>query len=269
MAEKRTIRVSDLSVEVYEPQGAPRNNAVFCHGAWVGGWVWESFAAYLADQGYTGFVPTWRGHYDSKPVDDLGKLSVLDFVDDATSILRASAARILIGESMGGLVALKAAEMHRDLDALVLLNPAPPFRVAASRKVIRSQLRYLPDLLFGRPNMPQEADYKRLILNNVPEPDASNFYKRICADSGRALLEMSLGRIRVNPSMIRCPVLVVIGHLDEIIPLKSHRKVAELLAADVVEYPTMSHQTFSEEGWEKVAAEVVAWLNEKARRDSK
>lgn len=265
-----STEITGLKVDTFEPEGPlEKTSAIFCHGAWVGGWIWEGFTGFVADHGYSAIVPTWRGHYDSKSVEDLGRVSVHDFVDDCLSVIRATGARILIGESMGGLIALKAAEIHRDVDALVLMNPAPPFRVPASFRVMRSQIRYLPDLLFNRPNLPRENDYKELILNNVPEPEASNFYKKICPESGHALFEMSLGRIKVNPSLVRCPVLVVIGHLDSVVPLKAHKKTAQLLSAEVFDYPDKSHHSFSEEGWEEVGKRVVEWLDEKSGRDSK
>ncbi|MGH9194795.1 MAG: alpha/beta hydrolase, partial [Acidimicrobiia bacterium] len=229
----------------------------------------EGFPAFFADSGYRSVVPTWRGHYDSKPVEDLGRLSVHDYVDDCSAVIRETGAQILIGESMGGLIAMKAAEIHRDVDALVVFNPAPPFRIPTSFRVMRSQIKYLPDLLFSRPNMPAEADYKELILNNVPEPEASNFYERICPDSGHAVLEMAWGRIKINPSLVRCPVLVVIGHLDAVVPLKAHQKTAQLLSAEVLDYPEKSHHSFSEEGWEEVGKKVLAWLDDKPGKDSK
>lgn len=257
-------RIAELTVDVYEPQdGAPRGKLLFCHGAWVGGWIWEQFAAWFASQGYTCYAPTWRGHYDSRPVGDVGALSVYDYVEDALSVARSVAPDAVVGESMGGLIAQKVAESSDSLRALVLMNSVPPFRIPASWKVLRSQVRYLGDLIGRKPNLPQEADYKALILNNVPEPEASQFYARICPDAGRALLEMSLGKIKVDPNRVRCPVHVIVGHLDAVLPPKVHRKLATLYGADIVEYPAMSHHTFSEEGWETVAAELLLWLDEK------
>lgn len=264
MAKRSQTAIGGLKVDVYEPEnGYRRANLLLQHGAWVGAWIWEDgFAAYLADAGYACYAPTLRGHYDSKPVDDLGSVSVTEYVQDVLTVAHAVEADALIGESAGGLFVQKAAESYGP-QALVLMNSAPPFMVPASPKVIKAQLKYLPDLFLKRPNKPRLADYKQLILNNVSEPEASEFYKRICADSGLALREMSLGRIKVNAAKITCPVYVVIGHLDVILPTKVHRKIARLYGAEVAEYPTMSHHTFSEEGWEKVAAELVTWLNEK------
>jgi esterase/lipase len=164
---------------------------------------------------------------------------------------------------MGGLIAQKVAEAMPELKALVLMNSAPPFRVPASLKVIRSQFKYFGDLIGKKPNLPNIEDYKMLILNNVPEPEATEFYQRICAESGKALMEMSMGKVKVDASKVKTPVYVVIGHLDAIVPLKAHLKTAKMYDADVAEYPAMSHHTFSEVGWEGVAAETLSWIEDK------
>lgn len=264
MARKTETRIEQIKVDVYEPEnGTPKATLVLIHGAWVGGWIWgDGFADYLSDAGFICYAPTLRGHYDSKPVGDLGRISTLDYVEDALIVARTVEADVLIGESAGGLIAQKAAEGYGPR-ALVLMNSAPPFMVPVSPAVALAQLRYLPDLILKRANKPRYADYRRLILNNFPEPEAREFYGKICPESGLALREMSMGKIKVDARKIMCPVYVAIGHLDAIIPVKAHRRIAARYRADVAEYPTMSHNTFTEEGWEKVAAELVVWLDDK------
>lgn len=265
MARQHHTTLGGLAADVFEPDGAPKATIVLCHGIWVGGWIWEDFATYLADHGYFCCAPSWRGRYDSKLVEDLGKVSVLDFVEDVKSVYEAAGGHVLIGESAGGLYAMKAAEGLQNLKALVLMNPAPPFRVPPRPRLVAKQLKYLPDLVFGRPNKPKEKDYRDLILNNVSDGEAKEFYKKICADSGRAISQMSNGKVKVDPARIKCPVHVIIGHLDAILPVGAMRRVAEMFAAEVTEYPSMSHHTFSETGWEKVADELLAWLDEKLK----
>ncbi len=261
--KKTTARIAELSVDVYEPDGDPKATLLFCHGAWVGGWIWEPFAAHFASLGYLGYAPTWRGRYDSKKVPDLGRVSVYDFVEDALAVARAVGADVVVGESMGGLIAQKVAEASPDLKALVLMNSVPPFRVPASPALIKKQAKYLGDLVFKRPNMPKEEDYISLILNNVEEAEAKEFYKRICPESGRALMEQSLGKIKVDANRVKCPVYVIAGHLDAVNPAKVHAKVAQMYGAALAEYPALSHHAFLEEGWEQVASELASWLDDK------
>ncbi|MEO7803695.1 MAG: alpha/beta hydrolase [Actinomycetota bacterium] len=261
MAEHTRIQIAELDVDVYNA-GGTKATLMFTHGAWVGGWVWEGFAPWFADQGYACYCPTWRGHYDSKPVPDIGQVSMHDFVEDALAVARSINPDAVIGESMGGLIAQKVAESV-SLKALVLMNSVPPFMVPASPRVLKSQFKYLGDLLGNKPNKPTYEDYKLLILNNVHEDDARKIYARICPDSGRAIKEMSLGKVKVDVNKVKSPVYVVAGHLDAILPIKVHRKMAKMYGAEIAEYPSMSHHTFSEEGWETVASELAVWLGDK------
>lgn len=263
MAEHSTTKIAELTVDIYQPRsGAPKGSLMFCHGAWVGGWIWGEFPGWFADRGYTAYVPTWRGRYDSKPVSDLGAVSMYDFIEDALAVARSVTPDVVIGESLGGLIAQKTVESYK-AKALVLMNSAPAFMVPANPTVTMKQLKYLGDLLFKKPNLPNEQDYKQMILNNVAEPEASEIYKKLCPESGRALMEASLGKIKVDVAKVNCPVYVIAGHKDVLLPIKVHRKTAKLLGAEIVEYPAMSHHTFAEEGWEKVAQELDGWLSEK------
>ncbi len=185
MVKKSSIKIAGLTTDVFEPAGTARASLLFSHGAWVGGWIWENFATWFGERGFTCYCPTWRGHYDSKPVADLGAVSIYDFVEDALDVSRAVKPDFLFGESLGGLIALKAAENLPDLKGIVLMNPVPPFMIPASFTVVRKQFKYLGDLLGKKPNLPNESDYKELILNNVPEPEATEFYRKICPESGR------------------------------------------------------------------------------------
>lgn len=262
MTKASNTKIAELKVDVFEPRGKPKARLLFCHGAWVGGWIWEKFAAHFASAGYLCHVPTWRGHYDSRPVSDLGRISIYDYIEDALSVARSVSSDVIIGESLGGLIAMKAAESYRPR-ALALFNSAPPFMVPVNGTVLKKQLKYMGDLLFNRPNFPNAKDYRELILNNVPESEVPAFYSRICAESGRALREASFGKVKVDSSKIDFPVYVVAGHLDAILGPKVHQKIARKFNADLAEYPGMSHHTFDENGWEEVAAAFEKWLDDK------
>jgi alpha-beta hydrolase superfamily lysophospholipase len=90
MANHSQITIAELKVDLFEPSSSGnKGTLMFLHGAWVGGWIWEGFAPWFADRGYACYVPTWRGHYDSKPVPDLGRVSMFDFLEDALAVARA------------------------------------------------------------------------------------------------------------------------------------------------------------------------------------
>lgn len=261
--QRSTRRVADVRVDSWEPaQGARRATLLLLHGLWVGGWVWEAVAERLAAAGYACHAPTYRGHYDSAPVPDVGSLSFFDYVEDALTVCRALSPDVVAGHSGGGLVAQKVAESDRSLRALVLLNSAPPrgIRVAQGLGVIRAQLKYAGKIAGRRPVLPEEADYRALFLPGVPEEKAAAFCGRICPDSGRALLEILLQRVAVDARRIRAPVHVVACADDPTLGPKVQRRVARKYGASYAEYPDLGHSWFLQAGWERVVDEVGGWL---------
>jgi pimeloyl-ACP methyl ester carboxylesterase len=54
-----------------------------------------------------------RGHHGSRPVRDIGKVSLTDYVADALEVAAALKNPIVIGHSMGGLIAQKVGRSLR------------------------------------------------------------------------------------------------------------------------------------------------------------
>ena len=82
---------------------------VFIHGTYGTGAVWEKYKRHFEDRGYTCLTPTLRYHdVDPKaaPRPQLGTTSLLDYAADLEADIRKLNAKpILIGHSMGGLLA--------------------------------------------------------------------------------------------------------------------------------------------------------------------
>ena len=90
-----------------------------------GSWYLENYLKAAAADGWDAWAVNLRGHWGSRPVSDLGRISVLDYVEDVRDCLRALGPAAVLGHSMGGLVAQKIAE-EGALTAAVFLTSAPP-----------------------------------------------------------------------------------------------------------------------------------------------
>ncbi|MGH2705182.1 MAG: alpha/beta hydrolase [Actinomycetota bacterium] len=257
-------RIAELPVATWEPSAPAKGSVLLLHGLWVGGWVWEPFAELLAAAGFASHAPTMRGHYDSRPVADVGNLSYFDYVQDALAVSRALKPAAVVGHSGGGLTAQKLAEAEPSLRALVLMNSAPPrgIIVRPTWAILRAQFKYLTRILGKQPVLPEEDDYLQLFVNTGPEEVRRAFYQRICPDSGRALREILLGRVAVDAERVRCPVYVLGTGLDPTLGPKTQRKIARKYGARYVEHPDLGHHWFIQEGWERAASEVVTWLDD-------
>ena len=254
-------RVAELTVTVVRPSmPSSKPPVLLIHGMFGGGWMWEPYQSLLARHGYESHALTLRGHHDSRRVPDVGKVSVADYVDDALEVARTLRDPIVIGHSMGGLIAQKVAERGIGR-ALVLIGAAPPRWIPAlSAELARRLVTYLKELLFMQPMFPSRDDADALMFNRTPLAQADREYRRLVPESGRAALEMAFGAHAVHAPRITAPVLVITGREDKFVVPRVARAIARKYRAELREYDNFAHHIINEPGWEAPAAEIVEWL---------
>jgi pimeloyl-ACP methyl ester carboxylesterase len=270
MLETTTVgSLTLLSARSPQPGSETRPPILFVPGYFAAAWMFETYLPFFAERGYAGYAVNLRGHAGS-PLRSgtlLGKVSMTDYIADAREVADWLTDReerpIVIGHSMGGLIAQKLAEEGK-ARALVLLSPAPPrgIRVMSSR-LLRRQLKHVPALLGSRRIVPGWRDMRDLVLNRVPEPEQRATFERFVPDSGRAGREMSLGRIAVNAERVRehrCPVLVVTSDDDRFIPPSVAQRVAARYRAPVFMARAHGHLMLREPGWIEGATFISDWL---------
>lgn len=261
----QSYRVDTLTVAVERPPTpSDKPPVLLIHGMFGGAWYWADYQTFLARRGYESHAVNLRGHHGSRPVDDVGKVSLGDYVDDAIEVARALGMPFVIGHSMGGLIAQKVAEAGA-CRAVVLLASAPPRWIPpVSWLLLRKQIKYLPRLIASRPLMPDRGDADALMFNRTPVGERAAFYARLVPESGRAGLQLSLGAIGVHASRVSCPVLVVSGTDDQFVVPRVARALSRKYRAPLRTYASFAHHIMSEPGWETPAADVVSWLDANA-----
>src|SRR5579863_2396849 len=99
---------------------------VMIHGAFCGGWVFERFAKRFAGAGHVVLTPDLPGHEPGAPPEAVTGLSMSDY---ASAIARLAgdlaSPPVLVGHSLGGLVAVMAAARVRTA-GVIQLAPSPP-----------------------------------------------------------------------------------------------------------------------------------------------
>jgi non-heme chloroperoxidase len=253
-----------LKVVVKRPSpSSTRSPVLLVHGMFGGAWQFENYQGRLAAAGYESHAINLRGHHGSRPVSDIGKVSTYDYVDDALEIARSLDRPIVIGHSMGGLIAQKVAEAGA-CRALVLIAAAPPRWIpVVSWNLLRRQLKYMPQLLLRKAVLPDRADADALMFNRTPIVDRDAQYPRLVPESGRAGLEMSVGIIAVVEQRVTAPTLVVTGLDDQFVVPRVARTIAKKYRATIKEFPSFGHNIIVEPGWEKPCDEIILWMNER------
>lgn len=247
------------TVDVESPRGAP----VLClHGLFAGSWVYERFLQLVADRGHPAAALSFRGHPPAPPIPAIGRTSIAAYCHDAAEAARALDRPIVIGHSLGGLVALILAARNL-VRAAVLVSSAPPrgIMVLGPALVLRMP-RYLPALLFSRAFLPRPRDLDALVLNRVPADEREQYRVRFVPDSGRAARQAALGSSDADLGVSRTPLLVVSGDEDRFVPLGVARRIAQRYDAPLHVAPGHGHFLFGEPGWERHAAAVLDWIGQ-------
>ncbi|HEX5437821.1 MAG TPA: alpha/beta hydrolase [Gemmatimonadaceae bacterium] len=264
----RTLTLPEgLTATVEEPaQPAARPPVLFVHGMFGGAWYFEKFQRCFAAHGYPSYAINLRGHHDSRPVHDIGTVSVRDYVDDTRLALGAirrapdGALPIVIGHSMGGLIAQKVAEAGA-VSAAVLLCAAPPRGISVlSRSLLALAPRFGPAIVRSRALYPRPEDAARLVFNRTPAAEQRALFDRFAPESGRAAREMAFSLIPVDAAKVRCPVLSVAAADDRMVLPRVGRRIARKYHARHEEFPERGHFLVWEPGWEAVAEQVACWL---------
>jgi len=188
--------------------------AVCVHGAGGGGWEWAIWSRVLAARGWHVVAP------DLLPA--AGGLAATALADYRAQVLawcaQASPSPLLIGASLGGLLALSVAA-QANARALVLVNPLPPSGLPADRPsapIVR--WRGARRFASTRRAMPDADDAARLFA-----------FRGWRDESGRVLDEARRGLAIEAPN---CPVLVVASEGDSDVPCASSRRLAQDVGAD-------------------------------------
>lgn len=194
--------------------------AIMIHGAGGGGWEWTFWAKRFEKAGYQVIAP------DLIPAKGgLAKTHLSDYVAQVRNWAAGSDHPVIIGASMGGMLALKAAEGLQP-SAVVLVNSVPPAG------------------LEGKPH-PAVVKWANGPLkdtqDSMPDSDQDTIqwaWKKWRDESGVVMDELSKGSPVARPN---CPILVVYGANDTDVPPAKSKETAAFLRADVFGFAGMSH----------------------------
>lgn len=241
------------------------------HGMCCTGDVWSRFRTFFEARGARVYTPTLRPDARlsilGKPSHTLRELGFADYVrqleGEVARIVDETGQRpVLIGHSMGGLLAQALAERNA-VEAAVFISPSAP---AGVRDGITKAFWTFISLSnrFGIAPWAIKSSrgmVDRTVFNVVPEHERAAAYNAFVYESGRAFND--LGNWPIDETRIRIPVLTVAATQDRLVPAKlvqlTGRKYAAI-GGDFKEYRDHGHWLYAEPGWEKPAAEIYDWL---------
>lgn len=218
---------------------------VLIHGAGGGGWEYDLWKPVFERAGYR-FIAK-----DLEPVSGgLEKTTFGDYVSQVKSWVPRGESPVLIGASMGGILALKVAEDVKPT-AVVLVNSVPPAGVPTART---PKDKYPAVVKWANGPLAETRD----AMPDSDEATIQKAWKKWRDESGTVMNTLN---DRVSVRKPAGPVLVVIGANDTDISPETSRNVAEWASADIHQYRNMSHvgPLLSRRAPE-VADSIITWL---------
>ena len=240
------------------------------HGAFCGGWAFDAFRAPFEAAGHVVLTPDLRGHGDGEASATVIGASMADYAKDIAELVRAQPQPpVLIGHSMGGLVAAMAAGRAKTA-GLILLAPSPPWGVVGGslEEAGSAMALYALGPFWAQAIEPDRYVAKLFSLDRMEAEDGRRVARRMRPESGRAMFETlnwwldPFMTTQLSSGAIAAPVLALAGERDLIHPPSTVRQTAEKLGAAAEVFPGMSHWLVGEPGWEAVAKTCLDWMQE-------
>lgn len=233
-------------------------------GAFCGGWAFDELGPLLEAAGYPVRALDLPGHGPG------GSVVGRSLADYTRAVAEAADAcdqpPVLIGHSMGGLVAQIAAGKSR-VAALALLAPSPAWGQAVTSAVELASAFALPTFrgaYWLEAITPDWATVREYTLDRLPLAEARAVHARMGPESGRALFEvlnwwLDPGMTAAAPPL-QLPALVMTGENDRVHPAATTGATAARLGARHLVLPEMSHWTLSGPGVPAVGAALLEFL---------
>jgi len=251
MLEQQYHTVHGLYVREATQQQESSGFLVMIPGSCHGWWAYEEWLPFFAERGWKSYALSLRNHTGSYsvPDDDYVRLSVQDYVNDVSSVLEwINAPVVLLGHSMGGIIAQKVAELV-DLKALVLVAPVGPGQLGTINEPVAED----------RPIMPDAATVRRLWFHEVTEERFATIYERLVPESPSVINEYRSGKVTVDRGKIHCPILVIEGEYDRS-GTHNPESVARFYDATYILVPNAGHDLMLEPLAAEVAEKIQEWL---------
>jgi acylglycerol lipase len=257
--------------QAWAPEGDPRAVVVLVHGLCEHGGRYHHVAGRLVADGYAVHALDHRGHGRSEGpralIDRMGNaIADLHALVEATASAHSSVPVVMLGHSMGGLVAVCFALAHpQRLSGLILSAPLAALEAAspATRLAARVLSALTPRLgVIG---------IDSALISRDPEvvrayaADPLVFHGKLPA---RTVFELERA-VRSLPSRVHAitvPTLIMYGSADRLCPPAGSLGLHDCIGAQdrtLKVYDGLYHEIFNEPEQEGVLEDVCTWLRER------
>ncbi|WP_435748274.1 alpha/beta hydrolase [Microbacterium sp. PMB16] len=256
---------------------------VLIHGLWMTPTSWNTWAERFRAKGHEVIVPGWPG-IDDRTVEDIRRnpaalkgIGLKQITDHYERIIRALPVKpIIMGHSFGGVIT----QMLADRGLGVAYVGVAPGQTAGVTALPLSTLWTGTPILsnpFGRNGAKplSKRHFHFTFGNDLPraasdllwEEYAVNSYNRVFFEGVASVLNEKGGVTHVDYARAdRAPLLLIAGEIDHVVPPtivraieKKYRSTGSPAIVERKEYAGRTHRLVSQDGWEEIADEALAW----------
>jgi len=228
---------------------------------------------YFEQRGFRCHSPTYR-HHDKPRSDETSALlagtSIADYVEDIVELVETlDTAPILVGHSLGGVVAQKVAAMGL-ARAIVLLNGSVNWGVLPTTDQERAlgKMMMATGSFWERTLLPDFDTMAKFGLNKLDSTEQHRVFDRLVPESGRAMFELFFWMFdenqttKIDYDCVTCPVLMISGSDDLAVPPSTARLIAERHGSRATfhEAEGFGHYLTLEPAWKKIAEFCSNWM---------
>ncbi|MDW3193013.1 MAG: alpha/beta fold hydrolase [Cytophagales bacterium] len=247
---------------------------VFVHGLFLNNRSWQEWENYFKEKGYTTHVLVYPGH-EGDPSElrenapnHLGNVTFTDVVMHMEQFIRTLPEKpIIVGHSMGALVAQKLVE--KDLaEAAIIMSSAPPKGVITTKfSFAKSNLGLLNPFKGNSVHYPTKKWFHYAFTNTLSREESDGIFDSYVVPESRNIPRETLKKTgKINFKKPHVPMLFISGKEDHIIPASLNKKnfkryKDENSVREHKIFEGRDHFIAGETGWEEVANYVYQWIN--------
>lgn len=257
---------------------------VLIHGLWMTALCWENWIRRYQEKGYRVIARSWPGmdididdlRRDPSPIANLG---ITEIVAHYESLIRKlDSPPIIIGHSFGGLIAQILVDRGLGV-AGVAIAPAPAkgilFLPFSTLKVSFPALSNPANNHRAVPLTPEQFHYA--FTNNLSEKESlAVFHRYAVPGPDHVLFQAAFANFNPHAATAvnfqnddRAPLLLIAGGQDHVSPasvveanFRLYRKSSAI--TEYREFPSRTHYTLGQDGWEEIADYALAWAKDNA-----
>jgi len=228
---------------------------LFVHGGFHGAWCWAPYLEFFSTRHVPVAALDLRGHGGLPQTDAFVHEGVREMAADVTEAAAALGGPVvLVGHSLGALVAMAAAEQIKPA-GLVLLAPSPPNNVPEVKR-----LPAFPDGELIAPPPPERT--RKWFLSGYSGSDIAPYQARMTPESPAFLNDRYLARISAKPEWVKGPTLCMSAGKDDTLlhPAGQDEAIAAYYSAEFQSIPEAGHCLMADDSAEVSAALLLDWL---------